>query len=378
MAKRAAKATATTFGDEDRLSNAELEALMAKSTRFLRGYGRISPADDLAAIAALPEADLQEDWYGESGVVTLLETEVRELLGKPAAVFMPSGTMAQQIALRIHADRRASRVVAFHPTCHLELHEDKAYQRLHGLVGRTVGNPRELITLADLQSIDEPLAALLLELPQREIGGRLPAWKDLVAQARYARDKGWAVHMDGARLWESTPFYRRPPAKVAELFDTVYVSFYKGLGGLTGAMLLGEEDVITEARAWRHRHGGTLFKLWPYAASALAGLRAHLPRMEAYLDHARLIAAELATIDGVDVVPNPPQVPMFHLYLRTNPAAVAAGVRRLATEEGIWGFAGTVATDIPGVHRVELFVGDATLAFSPSEVAHIVRQLLPD
>jgi threonine aldolase len=376
MAKRAARAPARAAA-ADRIPPAELDTLMAGCTRFLRGFGHRSPADELAAIAALPEADLREDWYGDGGVVTALETEVRGLLGKPAAVFMPSGTMAQQAALRIHADRRGSRVVAFHPTCHLELHEDKAYQRLHGLVGRTVGNARELITLADLEAIDEPIAALLLELPQREIGGRLPAWKDLVAQVRYARSRGWAVHMDGARLWESAPFYGRPPARIAALFDTVYVSFYKGLGGLTGAMLLGDEDVIAEARAWRHRHGGTLFKLWPYAASALAGLRARLPRMEAYLEHTRAIAAELSTIDGVDVVPDPPQVPMFHIHLRTTPSAVAAGVRRLATEEQIWGFVGTVPTDIPGVHRVELFVGEATLEFTPAEVGHIVRHLLP-
>ena len=114
--------------------------------------------------------------------MAVLEAEVRELLGKPAAAFMPSGTMAQQIALRIHADRRGRQVVAFHPTCHLELHEDKAYQRLHGLVGRTLGDGRELLTLADIEAVREPLAALLIELPQREIGGRLPAWDDLVAQ----------------------------------------------------------------------------------------------------------------------------------------------------------------------------------------------------
>ena len=75
------------------------------------------------------------DIYGNGGVVAVLEREVSELLGKPAAAFMPSGIMAQQIALRVHADRRGRHVVAFHPTCHLEMHEDKAYQRLHGLVG---------------------------------------------------------------------------------------------------------------------------------------------------------------------------------------------------------------------------------------------------
>jgi threonine aldolase len=357
---------------------AEIEEIVAGCDRFLRGHGITTPREELAAIAALADGDLTQDWYGDGGVVTALETEVRELLGKPAAVFMPSGTMAQQAALRIHADRRGSRLVAFHPTCHLELHEDKAYQRLHGLVARTVGDPRQLITLADLEAVAEPLAALLLELPQREIGGRLPAWKDLVAQVTHARERGWAVHMDGARLWEAAPFYRRSPQKIAALFDTVYVSFYKGLGGLTGAMLLGDEDVITEARAWRHRHGGTLFKLWPYAASALAGLRARLPRMQAYLDHTRAIAAELSTIDGVDVVPDPPQVPMCHLHLRTTPADVVAGIRRLAREDRIWAWGGSVPTDTPGIQRVELFVGEATMGFTPAEVGRVVRSLLPE
>jgi threonine aldolase len=362
---------------DDALSPTELEGLHAQCTRFLRGYGQRSPADELAAMAALPAADLAEDWYGESGVVALLEGEVRSLLGKPAAVFMPSGTMAQQIALRNHADRRDSRVVAFHPTCHLEIHEDRAYEHLHGLTARLVGEPDALITLADLEAIDEPLAALILELPQREIGGRLPSWEDLVAQVDLARSRGWAVHMDGARLWESAPFYGRPPAEIAALFDTVYVSFYKGLGGLTGAMLLGEEDVISEARVWRHRHGGTLFKLWPYAASALASLRTNLPKLSDHLAHTRAIAAQLEGIAGIEVVPNSPQVPMCHLYLETTMAAVSAGIRRLATEEHIWGFAGAQPTSTPGVFRVELFVGDATLGFTPAEVAHVTKQLLP-
>lgn len=364
-------------GGSESLSPAEIDELVAGCDRFLRGHGRRTPQEELAAVASLPEVELKEDMYGAGGVVTALETEVRELLGKPAAVFMPSGTMAQQAALRIHADRRGSRVVAFHPTCHLELHEDKAYQRLHGLVGRTVGNARQLITLADLEAIDEPLAALLLELPQREIGGRLPEWKDLVAQVGYARKRGWAVHLDGARLWESTPFYRRSPDRIAALFDTVYVSFYKGLGGITGAMLLGEDDVIAEARRWRHRHGGTLFRMWPFAASALAGLRARLPRMGAYLEHARAIAAELSKIDGVDVVPDPPQAPMCHIHLRTTPSAAIEGIRRLAKDERIFAWGGTTPTDTPGIQRVELSVGESTVGFTPVEVGRIVRQLMP-
>src|SRR5262245_16696539 len=302
-----------TAGPVDRLSTEEARALRATCERGLGGLGIRSAAGALAEVATLAAEDLEEDRYGDGGAVTKLEDEVRGLLGKPAAVFMPSGTMAQQIALRIHADRRGRRVVAFHPTCHLELHEDKAYQRLHGLIGRTVGSSRELLTLADLQGVREPLAALLVELPQREIGGRLPAWDDLVAQIEHVRKGGAAVHLDGARLWESGPFYERPLAEIAALFDSVYVSFYKGLEGIAGSMLLGEEDVVAEARDWRHRHGGTLFQLWPYAASGLVGLRRWLPRMPAYVEHARAIGAELGLIEGVEVVPDPPQTPMMHI-----------------------------------------------------------------
>ena len=331
----------------------------------------------LAELAALPPEDLAVDEYGEGGTVAVLEAEVRELLGKPAAAFMPSGTMAQQIALRIHADRRGRHVVAFHPTCHLELHEDKAYQRVHGLVGRTLGDGRELLTVADIEAVREPLAALLIELPQREIGGQLPAWDDLVAQVACARDRGAAVHLDGARLWESGPFYDRPLSDIAALFDTVYVSFYKGLGGLAGSMLLGDEDVVAEARLWRKRHGGTLYRLWPYAAAGLAGLRLHLPRMGAYVEHAQAIAAALTEVDGVLVVPDPPQTPMMHIHLRTTEAAVTAGIRRMATEQGLWTWSGSSPTDTPGYRRIELTVGDATLGLTPVDVTDAVRALLP-
>ena len=136
------------------------DELRAQCTSFLMGRGRPSPAEMLAEIGSLGD-DLGADTYGAGGAVTALEARVQELLGKPAVVFMPSGTMAQQIALRVHADRTGRRVVAFHPTCHLELHEDKAYQRLHGLVGRTVGDASELLTLEDLAAVKEPLAAVV-------------------------------------------------------------------------------------------------------------------------------------------------------------------------------------------------------------------------
>jgi threonine aldolase len=366
-----------TDGVAGRLAPEEIRALRDRCSRSLNGHGVRSVAEAFAEISTLPDDDLKIDTYGDGGVVAVLESEVRELLGMPGAVFMPSGTMAQQIALRIHADRTARRVVAFHPTCHLELHEDKAYQRLHGLIGRTVGDPRELLTVADIEAVREPLAALLIELPQREIGGRLPEWDDLVAQVAAARESGAAVHLDGARLWESGPFYDRQLSETAGLFDSVYVSFYKGLGGLTGSLLLGDDALVSEARAWRHRHGGTLFNLWPYAASALAGLRTRLPRMPEYVAHARAIAAALTAVDGVAIVPDPPQTTMMHLHLQTTAETVTAAVRRIAADDGLWTWPGSMPAETPGIRRVELTVGDATLALSVDEVVGAVRALLP-
>src|SRR6476619_4615071 len=151
--------------EPDTLTDEERNFLRASCDRGLQGHGLRTVPDLLAELAVLPAEDLKPDMYGDGGAVAVLEREVRDLLGKPAAAFMPSGTMAQQIALRVHADRLGRQVVAFHPTCHLELHEDKAYQRLHGLVGRTVGDPRSLLTLGDLEAIDEALAALVIELP---------------------------------------------------------------------------------------------------------------------------------------------------------------------------------------------------------------------
>jgi threonine aldolase len=373
----ASTTTGTDQSASDIISDEERRILRAGCDRALQHHGLRTAADALAELGSLSTDELIADEYGDGGIVPNLEAEVRTLLDKPAAAFMPSGTMAQQIALRVHTDQRSSRVVAFHPSCHLELHEDKAYQRLHGLVGRTLGDGRDLITVRDLEAVQEPLAVLLVELPQREIGGRLPAWEDLVALVDAARERGAAVHLDGARLWESGPFYGRPLAEIAGLFDTVYVSFYKGLGGLAGSMLLGEPDVVNEAREWRRRHGGTLYQLWPYAAAGLVGLRLRLPRMAAYVEHAQAIATALRGIDGVDVAPEPPQTAMMHLHLRTTQAAVVDGVRRIAAEQRVWTWGGSSSTDTPGIRRLELTVGDATLGFMPDEVAGIVRELMP-
>ncbi|MEO7001524.1 MAG: beta-eliminating lyase-related protein, partial [Ktedonobacterales bacterium] len=283
--------------------------------RFLVGHGPVRLRESLAVLAAGVTDDDEIDTYGQGALIEQFEREIAGLLGKEAAVFMPSGTMAQQIALRIWSDRSGRKTVAFHPTCHLEIHEFKGYELLHGLHGRLVGDAHRLITLDDLRAVPEPLAALLLELPQREIGGQLPEWVDLQAQIAWARERGAAVHMDGARLWEAAPYYSRTYAEVAAPFDSVYVSFYKGIGAIAGAALAGPADFVAEARIWQRRHGGNLVHLYPYVLSARAGLEQRLAHFPSYARRAVEVAHALHTVPGVIIKPERPQTHMMHVYL---------------------------------------------------------------
>ncbi|RZU33611.1 threonine aldolase family protein [Blastococcus saxobsidens] len=349
----------------------DLTALRAACDRSLTGHGEWR-ADQL--LATIP-ADAAPDRYGDGGVVTELETEVAGLLGLPAAAYLPSGVMAQQAALRVHADRRGRRTVVCHPESHLIRHEEQAFERLHGMVLRPVGDRHGLLLRAGLDAVAEQPAALLVELPQRDLGGQLPPWADLVEQVAWARERGAAAHLDGARLWEASAGYDRTPAEIAGLFDTAYVSFYKGIGALAGCCLAGPDDVVGEVREWRRRLGGTLFGMWPGAASALTSLRRRLPLMPAYLQRAREIADAVRDLPGVAVVPDPPQTPMLHLLLRTTPDAFTAAARALAADEGLWTWPQAVPTGDPAVVRVELPVGDATLALTVVEIRTAIAEL---
>jgi threonine aldolase len=216
----------------------------------------------------------------------------------------------------------------------------------------------------------------VLELPQRELGGRLPEWDDLVAQTGWARERGIALHMDGARLWEAGPFYERPYEEIAGLFDTVYVSFYKGLGGLGGAALAGPQDLVDEARVWQRRHGGNLVTLMPYVVSAELGLDEELPRMPQYLAKARSLAAALTGLADVEVVPDPPQAPMMHVLLRGDRERLIGAALDVAEERGVYLFGNLFPTTSPSWYRFEVPVGTATLEIADDEVRALLAEVL--
>lgn len=323
-----------------------------------------------AMLEALPEDGLPEDPVGE------LERRMCQLLGTEAALLFPTGTMAQQVALRIHAERRGRHTFAAHPQTHLEVWEEQGYAVVHGLRFRPVGDRHRLLGTADLEGVVEPLAALLLELPQRDIGGQLPSWDDLVAQTAWARERGAAVHLDGARLWEAQPFYGRSHADITALFDTVYVSLYKGLEGIRGAILASDARTIGEAAVWRQRLGGAIDDAWPLAAAALAGLDTVAHRMPAFRDHALAIAAALHADGIVHVVPARPQTPLFHIHVPAAPEATEQAAREILRERGVQLFLRLRTSPHDGHCSFEVCVGENAMEFTPAEVAALMRDLV--
>lgn len=352
------------------------EEIIAACERFLGGHGPMRPRDELLAIATATDADEVADIYGKGALIEEFEREVAELLGTEAALFLPTGTMAQQIALRIWAERKRIDTVAYHPMCHVETKEEKGYQRLHGLHARLVGDARRLMTLEDLREVAEPLAALLIELPQRDLGGQLPSWEDLRAQTEWARERGAAVHMDGARLWESAPFYGRPYAEIGALFDSIYVSFYKGVGAIAGSALAGSADFVAAARVWQVRHGGRIIHLFPYVLSARTRLRQRLGRFPHYHDRAVAIARVLGAVPGIAVKPDPPQTHMMHVYLAGDPERLSAAALDVAREEKVHLFRALGPTDLPGWSMFELSIGDAADALTDEEIGALFTRVM--
>jgi threonine aldolase len=349
------------------------QAVPIVCSRYLSRHHRhrLKPHQVFLELTEKTAPDLFPDVYGAGELISSFEGEVAALLGKEAGLFFPSGTMAQQIALRIHTDRRHIPRIAFHATCHLEQHEQRAYQALHQLLAVIPGAPHRQLTLDDLKAIAEPIGALLLELPQRGIGGVLPTWDALNEMTQWAREKNVALHLDGARLWECQPFYQKSYADICALFDTVYVSFYKIIGGIAGAMLCGPRDIIDEAKIWQRRFGGNLVQMYPFVLSAKAGMAERLSKMGLYHEKAKSLASALQKIPEILIAPEVPHTNMMRVYLKGDLEALKAREQQLARQHDLRLFESLLPAPIPGYGYFELTVGDATLDVSTEEVAKL-------
>ncbi len=327
----------------------------------------------LEAAGDVHDLDETSDIYG-NGVVEALERRVAELLGTEAAAFFPTGTMAQQVALRCWAGRTGDPAVALHPMSHPEVYERNAFSQVSGLRPVHFANEPRLPTAEEVRDFAEPFGALMLELPLRDAGFVLPTWDELSEVVEAARERDAVVHFDGARLWECTEHFGKSLEEIAGLADSVYVSFYKSLDAFGGAALAGPASLIEEARTWRHRYGGAVFQQFPTALSALIGLDRELPRLPEYVRHARVVAAALR--EGLEagglpwfrVYPEVPHTHDFQVWLPYGTEVVAETAIRAGEETGTMLFANHWDPKGPGLAFTEVYVRAAALEWTAGDV----------
>ena len=329
-----------------------------------------TPAEVFTSLAkAADELGVTEwDLYGDGGAVTTLEDEVAALLGKDAAVFVPSGIMAQQAVLRVWCDRSGVRRVAIPDLSHLLVHEADGPRLLHGFEFEQLTTGREVATATHLADVPGRLGAAMVELPLRDAGCLLPTLTELQELSAAALQRGVPLHFDGARLWEAQPFYDVPLAELAALADSVYVSFYKGLGALPGAAVAADADVVEEVRLWRKRMGGTLNRLTPLALSALVGLRDRLSHAAEELAWARVFAAELPA-HGLRVHPGTPHTCVFEVYADAPADQVNERLLDLVRRTGVGVSPPWRDGDMPGTSVCEVSCYGQALEHDPAQVA---------
>ncbi|PSL40795.1 L-threonine aldolase [Planomicrobium soli] len=345
-------------------------------TRYqLAGHGKRDVAVLKKAFEHI-DGQLESDRYGSGKVIEAFQEKMAALTGKDVAVFFPSGTMAQQIALRIWCDEKSLKKVAYHPLSHLEIHEEDGLKELHNIQAVLIGDKNRVISLEDVVELEEEVACLLLELPQREIGGQLPSFETLERISSYCREKGIKLQLDGARLLEVLPYYEKTAAEVCDLFDSVYISVYKGIGGIAGAILTGDPKFIANAKVWKRRHGGDLISLYPYIVAADYYFEQRIGKMDRYYQDAKELAALFNACHGVATLPIEPVSNMFHVHFDQSKEQMVELLSGLQQQTGI-GIASYLKEVGEKTCSYELSLGDLYAAV-PKEQLKSAFQLLDE
>ena len=255
---------------------------------------------------AMAAAEVGDDVYREDPTVRRLEERTAALVGKPAALLVPSGTMANQIALLCHT-RRGDEVIAGR-NAHFISFESGAGAAWAGV--QFAETPRELFTAEEAAALIRPRAyycpqtrVIAVENTHNMAGGRIFPEADVAAIAALARREGLALHLDGARLWNAAIARGASEAELAAPFDTVSVCFSKGLGAPLGSAICGSAAIIAEALRYRKMLGGGMRQAGIVAAAALHALDHHRARLVDDHRAARELGAALAAVDGVKVAP---------------------------------------------------------------------------
>ncbi len=255
---------------------------------------------------AMAEAEVGDDVYGEDPTVRALEVRVAERLGLESALFVPSGTQGNQVAIGVHT--RPGEEVILEEGSHPFHYENGAIAALWGVQPRTVVGQRGLLTPAQIQAAsrgkDDHLPRsrlLILENTHNRGGGTVwkpGAFADAVAAARIA---GLLVHLDGARLFNAEVAAGVPASTWGSLTDSTTVCFSKGLGAPVGSVVAGSKAFVAEARRLRKRLGGGMRQAGILAAACLYALDHHVARLVEDHENARVLARRLADVPGVRV-----------------------------------------------------------------------------
>jgi threonine aldolase len=256
--------------------------------------------------AAMATADVGDDVWGDDPTAAALEARAAELLGKDAALFVPSGTMANQIALLLHC--RPGDEVIVGRGAHTRLYESGAGAAWAGVQFAEVGGADGTFTAADVDAAALPADRNLprthlvsVENTHNRGGGRVWPRAQVDAVAAYARSHGLALHLDGARIWNAAVATGMPERELAAPFDTVSACFSKGLGAPVGSVIAGGRDDMERARRFRKMLGGGMRQVGVLCAAALHALDHHRARLAEDHHNARRLAAGLASIPGVRV-----------------------------------------------------------------------------
>lgn len=269
--------------------------------------------------AAIAAAVVGDDLYREDPTVLQLESEVAALLGKEAALFVPSGTMANQLGLRCHVQPGDDVLVS--EGAHIKWYESGAAAALSGVQLVTVGSggfltAEELRAAYHAERTDHayaPMRLLCLENTHNRGGGKVWPLSQLQEVCQAAQKLGLKLHLDGARLWNAATALSVAPAQLAAAFDTVAVCLSKGLGAPVGSLLAGSRAVIEKARRFRRMYGGSMRQAGVLAAAGVYALKHHYQRLADDHRNAALMAAMLAEQPGVSVVTPDTNIVLFDL-----------------------------------------------------------------
>jgi threonine aldolase len=239
--------------------------------------------------------------------VDRLERMTAEVLGKEAAIFMPSGSMTNQIAIRLHCDRGSEFICD--ANSHVYNYEQAAFAQLSGVVARTVESRFGVLELEQLQSLVRPdnlhfvrTRLVCLENTHNRYGGRIFPQDKIVRICDWALAQGLATHVDGARLWNVAVATGLSEAELAAPFDSVSVCFSKGLGAPVGSVLAGQASFIREAHRARKLFGGAMRQAGIIAAGALYALQHHRGRLTEDHEHAQRIGEAIAQCEPLSII----------------------------------------------------------------------------